>query len=112
MNDIPKRGDYVQINFSPQSGREQAGRRPAVVLSQYDYHAKSNYVSVCPITSNTSQWPWKVIIPNNDCVHGAVLTDQLKSVDRISRKMKIIGQMDDTTLQNVLLKVQAFFNFY
>lgn len=75
-----QRGQIVWVSFNPQKGHEQAGRRPAVVISPARYNALSHCVLVCPITSNTTPWPWKVILPEDQEVSGAVLVDQVKSI--------------------------------
>tara|TARA_A200000113_G_scaffold130852_1_gene117773 strand:+ start:355 stop:684 length:330 start_codon:yes stop_codon:yes gene_type:complete len=79
------RGDLVWVNFNPQKGHEQAGRRPALVISPASYNAVSNCLFVCPITSNLDPWPWKVIFSSEGDINGAVLVDQLKSIDAKAR---------------------------
>lgn len=111
MNDIPNRGALVWINFNPQSGHEQAGHRPALVISPRIYHEKSKLALVCPITSNTQPWPWKVMLPIDSPVEGAILTDQIRSIDREARKLKIIGSTSDDILQDVLAKVAVLVGF-
>lgn len=105
---VPERGDIVWMNFSPQTGTEQAGHRPGFIVSPVAYNSKSRYTFVCPITSNTGEWPWKVFLPENDNIAGAILVDQLKSVDRIARNMKFRQRADDTTIKQVL-DMLAFF---
>lgn len=80
------RGDVVWIDFNPQRGHEQAGRRPAVVISPAAYNRISNCMIVCPITSNRDPWPWKVPLPDDAGVAGAVLADQAKSIDAAARR--------------------------
>lgn len=104
---IPEKGDLVWINFNPQSGHEQAGHRPALVISPRAYHEKSSLALVCPITSNIQAWPWKVMLPSGLPAAGAVLTDQLRSIDRESRHLKIIGQVDNDVMQEVMAKLAA-----
>jgi len=85
------RGDLIWLDFNPHKGHEQAGRRPALVLSPLEYNALSNCVLVCPITSNTAPWPWKVILPDGLPVSGAVLVDQVKSLDARARRFEAMG---------------------
>jgi mRNA interferase MazF len=110
MTDIPDKGDFVWGNFNPQSGSEQAGHRPALVVSSKIYHQKSKLVIVCPVTSNLSPWPWKVILPKGSSVEGAILTDQIRSIDRHSRNLKIIGSVDNDILEEVQAKIAALFS--
>jgi mRNA interferase MazF len=87
-----ERGQIVWINFSPQKGHEQSGRRPALVISPARYNALSNCILLCPITSNADPWPWKVGLPDDGEITGAVLVDQIKSVDTAARKLEGTGQ--------------------
>ena len=87
-----KRGQIVWVNFNPQKGHEQAGRRPALVISPSVYNAVSSCILVCPITTNITPWPWKVMLPEGKEVTGAVLVDQLKSIDAKARGIEEAGQ--------------------
>ncbi len=102
---IPERGQIVWIDFNPQSGHEQAGRRPALVISPGNYNEVSNCILLCPITSNTDPWPWKVLLEEGN-VKGAILVDQIKSADRKSRALETTDQfIPETTLQEVLARM-------
>jgi mRNA interferase MazF len=79
---VPQAGDLVWVTFNPQAGHEQAGRRPALVLSPAAYHEKTALAIVCPITSNVQPYPFKVLLPEGLPIGGAVLADQVKSIDR------------------------------
>jgi len=81
MDYIPDRGDVVWLMFDPQAGHEQAGRRPALVISPKAYNAKIGLSFVCPITGQAKQYPFEVGIPSGLPVSGVVLADQLKSLD-------------------------------
>jgi mRNA interferase MazF len=105
VNNIPEKGDLVWVNFNPQSGHEQAGHRPALVISPKIYHEKSNFCIVCPITSNIQPWPWKVMLPEDSIIGGAVLVDQVRSIDRHTRKLKIAGFTNQQTIAEVLGKL-------
>jgi mRNA interferase MazF len=100
---LPDEGDLVWIDFSPQAGHEQAGHRPALVLTPRHYHLKSAYAVVCPITSNRRPHPYKVALPDGLAVSGMVLTDQVKSIDRQARNLRIAGRAPD----EVLIEVRA-----
>jgi mRNA interferase MazF len=78
---VPRRGDVIRLDFQPQAGHEQSGRRPALVLSPVEYNRKVGLVVVCPITSHKKDYPWEVVIPSNPDLHGVVLADQIKSLD-------------------------------
>ena len=87
------RGDLVWVNFSPQKGREQAGHRPALVVSPWAYNEMSNCILACPITSNLAPWPWKVALAAaDDGVSGAVLVDQIRAIDVAARSVRPAGQ--------------------
>ncbi len=109
MSDLPDRGDLVWVDFTPQAGHEQAGHRPALVISPRIYHERSQTAVVCPITSNTGPWPWKVILPEGSVVGGAILVDQLRSVDRASRNVRIAGRAPGSIVAEVLGKLAALF---
>lgn len=99
-----QRGNLLWLNFSPNKGHEQAGRRPAVVISPAAYNGVSHCMLVCPITSNTDPWPWKVVLPENLSVGGAILVDQIKSIDAKARKAEPTG---DALPEDVLSEVMG-----
>jgi mRNA interferase MazF len=78
---VPDRGDIVWIDFDPQLGHEQAGERPAVVLSRRDYNERTGLAVICPITSRAKGYPYEVPLPTGLPVFGVVLCDQVKSLD-------------------------------
>ncbi len=78
---VPKKGDVVWIDFNPQSGREQAGRRPALVISSTMYNRRVRLALVCPITTKVKGYAFEVPIPEGLAVSGVVLADQAKSLD-------------------------------
>jgi mRNA interferase MazF len=79
---VPDRGDLIWIRFDPQAGREQAGRRPAVVLSGREYNEKVGLALCCPVTSRAKGYPFEVQLPSGLVVEGVVLSDHVKSLDR------------------------------
>ena len=85
---IPDRGDIVWLNFTPQVGHGQAGHRPALVLSPASYNGKTSLMLCCPITSQIKRYPFEVALSDNLPVIGAVLADQVKSVDWKARQAK------------------------
>ena len=106
---LPDRGSLAWVVFSPQAGREQAGHRPALVISPRVYHERSTLAVVCPITSNTQPWPWKVMLPDGLAIAGAVLVDQVRSIDRGARRLRLAGRAPQTVVAEVQAKLAALF---
>jgi mRNA interferase MazF len=106
---LPERGALVWVDFTPQSGHEQAGHRPALVLSPRIYHERSKLAVVCPITSNPRPWPWKVMLPEGLAASGAVLVDQLRSIDRDARRLRLAGEAPQAVIAEVQAKLAALF---
>ena len=103
-------GDLVWVDLDPVLGGEQAGRRPALVVTTRDYHQISRLCLLAPISSNAGPWPFKYILPAGLAVSGAVLVDQLRSVDRASRIKKRIGGVPPDVLAEVKAKLAATLN--
>ena len=99
--ELPERGSIVWLDFSPQAEHEQAGRRPAIVLTPRAYHEMTNKAVVCPITSTERGWPTEVKLPPGLPVSGVVLVDEVRSVDRAARHMKIAGQLPESILDDI-----------
>jgi mRNA interferase MazF len=99
-------GMLVIIDFDPTIGHEQSGRRPAVVISETAYNDQSKCCVVCPITSNLAPWPFKVILPEDSVVSGAILIDQIRSVDR-RRIFRSVGDVAPTILFEVRSRLAA-----
>lgn len=83
---VPNRGDVVWIDFSPQAGHEQAGRRPALVISPAAYNLKVGFLVLCPVTSQIKGYPFEAVIPHGLKVSGAILSDHVKNLDWESKK--------------------------
>lgn len=103
----PERGDIVWLTFNPQVGREQAGRRPALVLSPRGYHQKTAYALVCPITTRRKGYPFEVPLPEGLPVQGVVLADQLKSIDRHVREIEVVGRAPAAIVAQVRARMWA-----
>jgi len=101
----PARGDIVWLNFSPQSGHEQAGHRPAIVLSPESYNKKTGLALMCPITSQLKGYPFEVLLPSSSPVTGAVLADQIRNLDWKARKVQFSCKVPQSIIQEVLNKV-------
>ena len=117
MNELPGRGALVWLDFTPppghgraghgRAGHEQAGHRPALVISPRLYHERSKLAVVCPITSNSQPWPWKVMLPDGLAATGAVLVDQVRSIDRSARRLRLVGHAPEAVVAEVQAKVAA-----
>ena len=106
-NYIPRKGDLVWLNFSPQTGHEQAGRRPALCISPETYNGKVGLAIFCPITSAVKSYPFETLLPDDSPVKGAILTDQLKSMDWRSREAQFIASLSPSSLADVLAKIHT-----
>jgi len=102
---VPRRGDVVWITLNPQAGHEQAGRRPAVVLSPAVYNGKVGLAILCPITNQIKGYPFEVLIPPGMAVSGAILADQVKSLDWRARDAEWICTLPGETVNEVLQKL-------
>jgi mRNA interferase MazF len=98
----PNRGDIVWIDFNPQAGHEQAGRRPALILSPTNYNSKVGLAVLCPITSKKKGYPFEVLLPENVSVNGVVLSDQVKNLDWKIRDIEFICKLDSQSVEEVL----------
>lgn len=107
MSYVPERGDAVWVSFNPQSGHEQAGRRPALVLSPSAYNRKVGLAVFCPITSQIKGYPFEVVIPAGLSVTGAILSDQVKSLDWQARSTELICALPEEIVSQVLQKLEA-----
>jgi mRNA interferase MazF len=106
---IPERGDVVWISLHPQAGHEQAGRRPAVVLSPAAYNGKVGLAIFCPITNQVKSYPFEVLIPAGLPVTGVILADQVKSLDWRARNVAYICTLPSTAMAELLAKVKTLF---
>jgi mRNA interferase MazF len=102
---IPERGDIVWLQFNPQAGHEQAGMRPALVVSPKVYNRRVGLGLFCPITSHIKGYPFEVLLPEGLEARGAVLSDQIKSLDWRVRQAKRIAKAPSVVVDEVLSKV-------
>ncbi len=102
---IPDRGDIIQISFTPQSGREQAGVRPAIVVSPLAYNRRSHFILACPITSQIKGWAFEVILPTSMTTYGVVLADLVSTLDWRSRQARFIEKSPDEVILEVSAKI-------
>jgi mRNA interferase MazF len=104
---LPSPGDIILLDFAPVRGSEQGGKRPALVISELEMHEMTRRAIVCPITRNTQPWPSKVLLPEGLGAEGAVLVDQVRSIDRNARILRKLGHAPDSVLLMVRRKLAA-----
>lgn len=95
------------LSFNPQAGHEQAGRRPALVVSPKAYNQRTGLALVCPITTRAKGYPFEVLLPDDSPVTGVVLADQVKSLDWQARRAEIESRASDDVIEEVLAKLSA-----
>lgn len=108
-NYIPDKGDIIWLDFNPQVGREQMGRRPALVLSHKIYNKKTYLALVCPITSQIKNYAFEVKLTKTKLVQGVVLSDQVKSIDWNQRNAEFIEKVKTEILTEVLDNLKLIF---
>ena len=104
-----KRGDIIIINFNPVKGHEQAGKRPALVISNEKFYKIFKLAVILPITNNTKDFPFHVLLDNRTNIKGAILCEYLKTVDLEERKYDKIEEIPEDLLEEVLEKVSLIF---
>jgi mRNA interferase MazF len=102
---VPARGDVVKMSFSPQSGREQAGWRPALVVSPEPYNRASSLALFCPIMSRSTGYPFEVALATDGPVAGVVLVDQVRSLDWRARRARLVGRVTTMIVEEVLARL-------
>ena len=104
---VPRRGDAVWISLNPQADHEQAGRRPAIVLSPEFYNGRVGLAILCPVTSQIKGYPFEVAIPPGLDITGVILSDQVKSLDWRARRAEFIATLPNDTITEALQKIGA-----
>ena len=104
---IPRKGDYIAATFDPQSGHEQKGRRPALVISNDLFNRHTGLAIVCPITNARRDYPFHLAVTGTDSITGVVMVDQVKSIDFRTRKAQRISRADSAFLDEVLSLLDA-----
>ena len=104
---VPEAGDLVWLTFDPQAGREQRGRRPALVLSPRAYNAKARLAIACPITSQVKGYPFEVSLPPTGTIAGVVLADHVKNLDWQTRKVVFEAKAPLDVLSDVRARLRA-----
>ena len=104
---IPARGDIIKLDFDPILGREQAGYRPALIITQKQFNQATRLALVCPITSQVKGFPLEVILPDGLITNGVILTFQVKTIDWHERKVKYIESLPIEIMEEVAAKLHA-----
>lgn len=104
---VPERGDIIWITLNPQAGHEQAGRRPALVISPAAYNRKVGLAIFCPITSHVKGYPFEVLIPAGHKAAGVILSDQVKSLDWRARQATFMDKVPESVMKEVLKKLST-----
>jgi mRNA interferase MazF len=104
---VPKKGDFITVSFDPQSGHEQKGRRPALVVSNTLFNQRTGLAIVCPLTTTDRSYPFHVAVTGEPHMTGFVMVEQVKSIDYIARQAKTVGRASNDLLDNVLSILDA-----
>ena len=104
---IPKQGDFVIVNFDPQAGHEQKGRRPALVVSKSEFNRHTGLAMLCPVTNTFRNFPFHVPMPDGSKLTGYIMVEQTRSVDYGSRKAKFVEKATRALLDEVLAILDA-----
>jgi mRNA interferase MazF len=107
----PDAGDFVWLTFDPRAGHEQAGRRPALVLSPKTYNVKSGLTLVCPITNRAKGYPFEVAVPAGQGVTGVILADHVKSVDWKARRAEKLGHCTTEVIDEVRARLAPLLGY-
>lgn len=102
---VPSRGDLVWLQFTPGVGHEQAGHRPAVVISPGSYNRRVGLAICCPVTAQVKGYPFEVLLPHGLGIEGAILSDQVKSLDWRARRARRIGVLPAPVLRETIGKI-------
>jgi mRNA interferase MazF len=102
----PRKGDFIAVTFYPQSGHEQKGRRPALVVSNTLFNRDTGMAFVCPVTNTDRRFPFHVATGDRD-VTGFIMVEQIKSIDYRARRAKLIGNASPSLLEEVLAILDA-----
>jgi mRNA interferase MazF len=108
---VPEAGDLIWLTFDHQAGHEQAGRRPALVLSPKAYNRKSGLALVCPVTNQMKGYPFEVPVPRDCGVTGAFLADHVRSLDWKVRHAEWISRVPPPTLNEVLARLAPLLGY-
>ncbi|CAN5786190.1 type II toxin-antitoxin system PemK/MazF family toxin [soil metagenome] len=99
---IPEKGDFITLSFDPQSGHEQKGRRPGIVVSNYLFNKATGLAIVCPITNTNRKIPFHLAVPAESSLTGFIMVEQVKSIDFNSRQAKFVEKASQELIDDVL----------
>ncbi len=98
---IPKQGDIIYVDFNPSVGHEQAGKRPAIIVSNNVFNINTKMIIVCPITSNVKKFPTHYILQESKKIKGAVLCEHIRSIDYEKRNIKFVEKATELDILSV-----------
>lgn len=104
---VPRKGDFMTMTFDPQSGHEQKGRRPALVISNHLFNKHTGMAIVCPVTNTDRQIPFHLPVPASSSLTGFVMVEQIKSVDYVARGAKFVERAPNPLVEDVLSVVDV-----
>lgn len=104
---LPEKGDFIALTFDPQSGHEQKGRRPAIVVSNFLFNKVTGLAIVCPITNTDRKIPFHLAIPKTSSLTGFVMVEQVKSVDFNTRKAKFVEKASGEFIDDILALIDV-----
>ena len=104
---VPEKGDFITLSFDPQSGHEQKGRRPALVISNFLFNKATGLAIVCPITNTNRKIPFHLPVPDTSPLTGFVMAEQVKSVDYDTRKAKFVEKAPSQFVEDVIAIIDA-----
>ncbi|MDQ3756036.1 MAG: type II toxin-antitoxin system PemK/MazF family toxin [Acidobacteriota bacterium] len=104
---VPEKGDFITLSFDPQSGHEQKGRRPALVISNFLFNQATGLAIVCPITNTNRGVPFHLPVPNSSSLTGFVMVEQVKSVDYYARQAKFVEKASSQLVEDVIAVVDV-----
>jgi mRNA interferase MazF len=105
---VPNRGDFIYLDFDPQTGTEQSGRRPAIVLSPEKFNQVTGYATVCPISNTKREWGFNIDIPDGFAVKGVIISDQVKNLDWKTRNAQITGKAPNDLTNKVVQVIHTY----
>lgn len=107
---VPEKGDFITLSFDPQSGHEQKGRRPALVVSNFLFNKATGLAIVCPVTNTNRNIPFHLPVPSSSTLTGFVMVEQVKSVDFNARKAKFVEKAAPRFVEDVIALIDVCIN--
>lgn len=107
---VYEQGDIIEVDFNPTRGHEPMNTRPALVVSSYDFNISTSMTVVCPISSRLKPFFLHEPLPENCVVHGSVIMEQVRALDLEARSVKLLGRLDQNTLQKITVCLKSFFD--